>query len=88
MPMQPAPNPQDVDPNEIQFKQTNDKFEGAIDVVFAQETTGGQALTDLKKTLNLSASVDRFTAIRSKALNAGEGVALRPEKRSPFALWS
>ncbi len=68
-----------LDPNEIQFKQANDKFNGAIDVVFVQQTKRGKSLADLKKTLNLSATADRFAVIRSKALTAGEDLALRAD---------
>ncbi|MBV8832443.1 MAG: hypothetical protein JO108_24850 [Acidobacteriaceae bacterium] len=68
--------------NEIQSKQTNGQFNGAIDIVCVQESKREKALNDLNKTLNLSAAADRFRAIRSKALTAGEDIALRPDTES------
>ncbi len=68
-----------VDPAEIQFKQENSKYGGSVDIVFVQQTKRGKLITDVKKTLNITATPAQFEALKTKGLAAGEDLKINPD---------
>ena len=71
-----------IDPGEMHFKQEGDKFAGALDVVFVQETRKGKRLADARNTISLKATPAQFAALKTQGLSAGQDLKLNPDTES------
>lgn len=69
-----------VDPKDVEFTQRADnKYVASLDVVFVQETKRGKSVTDIRQTVNVTATPEQYETFRTQGLAAGRDLTIRPD---------
>ena len=68
-----------IDPAGVDFQQEDGKYRGQVDVLFVQQRKGGEYAAELKKTLTIAVTPERYKVLRANGVILTEDLRIHPD---------